>query len=407
VEVVRSQHTAPRAALKRRGLMAAMATLGAAALSKVVGPATPVALANSDGQSLTIGQGNTESGSTVLVRSGSINQRALQVNNNNGPAIYGNTTGSQDPALFGDAPNGIGLQASSTFGSGVFSGSDQSVGVYGQSNRYHGVVGLGGDIGYGVLGQNTKGGIGVYGYSTTGAQGVIGYSSSGRGVEAQSGNNIALFASSPYVAAWVESPASFALYARVPGAGTAITADAPSGTAGSFNGPVSMTSNLIVGGSLTVAGNLVVNGTKSAAIPDGEGGYRLVFCVEAPESWFQDFGSARIVGGRVTVPLDPRFASAVLTDEYHVVLTDYGNQNSGLYVSQRTPTSFEVRATVDKDQVTFGYMVVAKRKDVPQGRMPRVPADRLRPTTTGPSGADRQHPAPVPPADPPAPVRRP
>ena len=48
--------------------------------------------------------------------------------------------------------------------------------------------------------------------------------------------------------------------------------------AGAFYGPV------IIGGDFTVFG------AKSAAVPHPDGSHRLLYCVESPESWFEDFG---------------------------------------------------------------------------------------------------------------------
>jgi hypothetical protein len=54
-----------------------------------------------------------------------------------------------------------------------------------------------------------------------------------------------------------------------------------------------------------VNGNFVATGgTKSAAVKDATGQHRLVYCVESPESWFEDFGSGQLVGGKAEIKLD-------------------------------------------------------------------------------------------------------
>ena len=73
-------------------------------------------------------------------------------------------------------------------------------------------------------------------------------------------------------------------------AGAAAVVGATNGVAGAyagaFYGPV------IVGGNFTVVG-----GAKSAAVPHPDGSHRRLYCVESPESWFEDFGEAELICG--------------------------------------------------------------------------------------------------------------
>ena len=48
---------------------------------------------------------------------------------------------------------------------------------------------------------------------------------------------------------------------------------------------------------------------------------RRLYCMESPESWFEDFGEATLVCGEASIPLDPDFAAVVDTAKYHVFLT--------------------------------------------------------------------------------------
>ncbi len=99
--------------------------------------------------------------------------------------------------------------------------------------------------------------------------------------------------------------------------GTAV----PGGYAGGFAGPV------LVVGDFTATG-----GTKSAAVPHPDGTHRRLYCLESPESLFEDFGEARLVGGRAEVKLDPDFAAVVHNDKYFAFLTEVGD-SGGLYVA--------------------------------------------------------------------------
>jgi hypothetical protein len=108
--------------------------------------------------------------------------------------------------------------------------------------------------------------------------------------------------------------------------------------AASFDGNV----NLTVQGNFTVSG-----GTKSAAVRFPDGGHRQLYCMESPESWFEDFGFGELVQGQAQVRLDPAFSSVVTGDPYHVFITEY-EDNNALYVSCRTGKVFVVRAKGSK-----------------------------------------------------------
>ncbi len=111
-------------------------------------------------------------------------------------------------------------------------------------------------------------------------------------------------------------------------------------------------------------GNLACDGTKSAVVPV-DGGSRKValYAMEAPENWFEDFGSGQLSNGSARIKLEPTFAQTVNTDlDYHVFLTPRG-ECEGLYVTGLTPTGFEVRELHHgSSSVAFDYRIVAKRK---------------------------------------------
>ena len=75
------------------------------------------------------------------------------------------------------------------------------------------------------------------------------------------------------------------------------TNGAPGVCAGIFFGPV------IVSGAFTVFG------PKSAAVPHPDGTHRLLYCLESPESWFEDFGKGQLDCGQAEVAIDPNFAA--------------------------------------------------------------------------------------------------
>jgi len=101
---------------------------------------------------------------------------------------------------------------------------------------------------------------------------------------------------------------------------------------------------------------------RSAAVPYPDGSHRRQYCVEGPESWFEDFGEAELVCGEASIALDPDFAAVVDTSKYHVFQTAY-DTDSYLNVVEWSPRGFRVRAN-QWAEGTFSWRVVAKRKDI-------------------------------------------
>ncbi|HLH21172.1 MAG TPA: hypothetical protein VK066_01515 [Chloroflexota bacterium] len=241
--------------------------------------------------------------------------------------VAGSSTGG--PGVVGSSNNGVGVQGSSNGNVGVLGTSNGSVGVYANSLNQYGLYATSPNN-YAAIGTSNNG-TGVYGTSN-GNVGVLGTSNSSIGGYFSSGTSTGLYATGP----------NSAFAAR-------------------FDGPVQ------VNGAFTVLG-----GPKSAAVPHPDGSYRRLYCVESPESWFEDFGRDRLVNGQATVRLDRDFAALVRGDDYQVFPVPEGDCK-GLYVTNRTPVSFEVREVQGgTSSLTFGYRVVARRKDVAGPRLERV-----------------------------------
>jgi hypothetical protein len=218
--------------------------------------------------------------------------------------------------------NGIGVSAVSSQRDGVRGVSVGSRGVAGFSSASYGVYGLSSapptanttppDVPAGVYGQSVGGGFGVLGVANRTAAGVTGTGS---------GDAIGVFGYHP------------------------------NGAAGYFDG------NLFVTGQIFA-------GIKDAIVPFPDGSKRLLHCMESPEHWFEDFGSARLTRGRATVKLDGDFARVVSLDGYRVFLTPEGDCY-GLYLRSKRGASFEVRELQGgTSNVAFSYRIVAKRKDI-------------------------------------------
>ena len=234
------------------------------------------------------------------------------------PGVFGESRGK--PGVGGRSNLDAGVAGKSSAGAGVRGFSGDSVGVQGASERTKGVEGFGPQIG-------------VHGTSLRG-QGVVGQSDSGEGVVAVS-RGIALRA-------------------------TGRTA------AGHFRGDV------------YIDGSLVVTGAKSAVVPSPGGGLRQLYCVEAPEPWFEDLGESVLVNGVAEVRLDPAYA-AVIRGNYQVHVTPYAP--AILWIAQRKRDRFIVRVTdaagaKSQRRIPFSWRVVARRGDIKGQRFARVKLPR-------------------------------
>ncbi len=105
------------------------------------------------------------------------------------------------------------------------------------------------------------------------------------------------------------------------------------------------------------------------SVNDVNGENRVTYSMESTEVVFEDFGSGKLADGAATVTIDSLFAATVDLSEYHVFVTPLGDCN-GLYVSNKTATSFEVHELGGgKASVEFDYRIVANRSGYEGVRM--------------------------------------
>jgi hypothetical protein len=141
-------------------------------------------------------------------------------------------------------------------------------------------------------------------------------------------------------------------------------------------------------GNVMITGNLTVNGqlqtpNKQAVVAFPDGTQRVLYCMESPEYWFEDFGAAKLKRGRVVVKLAD-FANVIRRGDYHVFLTPRGDCR-GLYVHRQAGASFEVRELAGgKSSVAFSYRIVGRRKDI---RAPRFAKTDIRRSLSLPTSA--------------------
>jgi len=283
--------------------------------------------------------------------------------------ISASTTDAIDAYTSGPGKTGVYANAGSSSGSngviaigatGVagYASVGGSIAVYGDagsSSGSNGVVGYGAT---GVAGNSTiTGSYGTYGTGSTGVWGSANGTGANVGVSGTSSSGYAVTGTADLgVGGYFVNDSDNGDPALV------AFNDAPAGDASGFA--------FSVGGNggyceIDIDGNFGCSGTKSAVVPV-DGGARKValYAVEAPENWFEDYGSGQLSNGSARIDLEPTFAQTINADlDYHVFLTPRG-ECEGLYVANLTPSGFEVRELHHgSSSVAFDYRIIAKRKN--------------------------------------------
>lgn len=330
-------------ALKRRGLIAGAAALAAGAFA--MRTASPVDAAPLVGTNNFPGGPDPNADGVQGYAAGAANAGVSGRNNDlNGVGVQGT------------APSGIGVSGGSANGPGVSGTSANGIGVYGQSTNSHGVVGITYKANYVAVYGATNATPGAWAGYFSGA--VVVGATDNHGLQANSTiyDGVVGTTSAPGYAGVVGQATATG------GIGVAGIAYAPAVTAGYFTGDV------------VVTGSQTVYGAKSAAVAHPDGTHRLLYAVEAPESWFEDVGQANLTGGKAAIALDHDFAATVLTSNYHVFLTPYGD-SKGLFVTNKTATGFTVQEQQGgASTLAFSWRVMAKRKDITGERLAKVDA---------------------------------
>jgi hypothetical protein len=219
--------------------------------------------------------------------------------------LYGVEGISSDDAVGGVegvATTGDGVDAYSTYGSGLFAVSSGSFysGIYGISTA---------DNGIGVAGKatgSTTAGYGVYAYGSNAALG-------GQGTTT-----------------------------------TAILLDL-------FNSSGTQVMFVDSNGNIHYSGSLITSGTTQG------GSVAREYVPKSTMQTIEDFGSGTLVNGTGVVHIDPSFAQMGDGAGYEVFLTPKGDSN-GLYIAQENATSFVVRESKGgRSTLAFDYRIVAKQ----------------------------------------------
>ncbi|MGA2050873.1 MAG: hypothetical protein ABSG96_24515 [Terracidiphilus sp.] len=130
--------------------------------------------------------------------------------------------------------------------------------------------------------------------------------------------------------------------------------------------------------SINQGGSMACTGQLKNLVTTHDARQVETYSVQSAENWIEDYGGGQLENGSVIVTLDAAFAGTVNTGaEFHVFLTPKGDCE-GLYVTNQTPTSFEVHELrKGQSNVAFDYKIVARRSGHEAERLVDV-TDRMK-----------------------------
>jgi hypothetical protein len=207
-----------------------------------------------------------------------------------------------------------------------------------------------GTTSYGVRGESGSTGLGsagVSGVSTNSSQNEIGVV-----------GDYSLWGAAVFGLGWAAS------YANMPSSrdhGVFGTCNFPTGTGVyGFDGSNSFGSYALYGN-----GKFAVTGAKAASIPTTKGN-QLVYCMESPEIWFEDFGQGKLVNGSAHISLEGMFNEAIFTDKdhpIHVFLQEQGQSNGLFVIIDKDFKGFTVTEKFyGNSEIQFSFRITGKRR---------------------------------------------
>jgi hypothetical protein len=325
----------------------------------------------------------TQSGATLTVR-GSATVTSTGSGTASAPAILGQNLGNSSPVsdgvdgvtysqtafgVFGvNNANGTGVYGKGA--TGVNGYGTSSYGVFGGSDSSHGVVGIANGNFFGVVGEG--GGAGVYGSGPTGIQG---FATSGFGIYGQHVGASTLGAEIPYAGIWGDANtlgAAGVAGTGQDGIGGIFLNDSASGyyslVAASYSfAPIFSAEDIPNGVSCTIDAwaHLQCDGGIGAMVQLDSGNRKVAMSgIESPENWFEDFGSAQLVNGVAVIRFDRDFIQTVNTEKDYRVFPVPNGDCKGLYVTNKTANSFEVRELGNgSSNIRFDYRITAIRRN--------------------------------------------
>lgn len=121
-------------------------------------------------------------------------------------------------------------------------------------------------------------------------------------------------------------------------------------------------------GGRTGGTNYKINGpgAVSTIVDDLNGNKVNMFCPEAPEVLFQDYGVGQLINGSATILIDPILVNNIFVDASHPlkVFVQLEGDCNGVYVTSKSQNGFKVVELQNgQSNTSFSWSIVASRKD--------------------------------------------
>lgn len=286
-------------------------------------------------------------------------QGVLGINAANGVGVFGQNGNNAGVGVFGNnTAGGIGVGGLSTTGFGVNGVANGALvtGVRGfnQNATGTGIIALGTNIaagsvlanGSGLSANGTANGVYAIGTNTATGIGVMG-----------GGNNITGITNTGTGEGVVGNGTSFGT------TGFAAAALSNDRWGGYFDFLNSVNGFAYVGGRTGNIDYAILSaGTKSTMIQDQSGQNRVMFCTEAPEVLFQDFGEGQLVNGKAHVTIDPVLAMNMDPNKPVKVFIQLEGNCQGVYVENKSINGFAVVELNNGNSNTkFTWQIVGNR----------------------------------------------
>jgi hypothetical protein len=291
-------------------------------------------------------------------------QGLLGSNSGTGTGVYGASTNINGFGVFGISQvAGIAIGGSSAGGFAI-SGTTNGASVTGirglnQATNGTGIIGLGNNItvaslftgGSGVAANGTAAGVYAVGTNAANGVGIMG-----------GGTNITTITTTGQG----EGVAGNGNIYGVTGFARAAFGNDRWG--GYFDYVNSGASYAFVGGRTGGTDYAIISlGAKSTMVKDENGKNRVLYCTEAPEVLFQDFGTGQLQQGKAHITIDPLFARNIQVDEKHPlkVFIQLEGDCKGVYVTNKTAFGFDVMELQNGNSaISFTWQIAANRADM-------------------------------------------
>jgi hypothetical protein len=111
---------------------------------------------------------------------------------------------------------------------------------------------------------------------------------------------------------------------------------------------------------------VIGNGVASTIILDENKKPRIMFCPEAPEVLFEDYGVSKLINGEAFITLDKILAASMKIDEKHPlkVFIQLEGDCNGVFVTDKSNIGFRVKElNKGNSNVSFSWHIVGSRAD--------------------------------------------